>query len=174
MLPKHKYCNKKKKLSIERCFKYQNIVVNQRKGSLDAVFYAFKIYEDLLSPYYELVQHDNPYKDVSILEDNMDVHLKARKIVQHLIDKKNICFLDALVNSQDMYIIDKLHKDQKRLLQDVRFKTSSSDARAVAYAQSEMERVWYNDLVFNMLVVEKASIRYYKQLVLKAKSATPL
>ena len=54
-LPPEKYRNKKKALSAEWFFKYQKIKVDQQKGGLDAVFYTFRIYEDLLFPYYKQI-----------------------------------------------------------------------------------------------------------------------
>jgi hypothetical protein len=139
------YRHHKRPLTVERFFKYERIETDQRKGGLDAVFYTFKVYEDMLFPYYRELRRFNPHKYVYILEDNVGAHHKACKLGRPTIHDDHILFMDAPANSPDLYIVDRLHKGQKRLLQDVRFKTSSAGAAAVNYAQAEMKRVWQSD-----------------------------
>jgi len=88
-------------------------------------------------------------------------------------EDKKILFLDAPANSPDLYIIDRLYKVQKRLLQDARFKTTSSSAIAVNSTQSEITRVWQRNPEFDRAGKQKACISFYKELALKSKNATP-
>ena len=148
----------------ERLYKYEKLERDNKKGGMDFVWYAFEVYEKRLFPYYLEIQALNPRKTVYITEDNVGVHRRARKLLAPYIEAKGVKFLDHPKNSPDLHPIEQLHKDQKRLLADFRFKIQSAARDIQDAAEREMEHVWCDCDEFNEKVREKAHLRYYKAL----------
>lgn len=78
---------------------------------MDFVYYAFKLYEKQLFPYYKDLQRLNPSKTVLITEDNVGVHHKARRLLAFAIKQRDIRFLNLLANLKDLHPIEQLYKD---------------------------------------------------------------
>jgi transposase len=90
------------------------------------------LYEGVLFDYYRQFRGLNPGKDVYIVEDNVGVHHKARRLLDDKIHEFGIKFLNTPVNSPDLQPIESLHKDQKKELLKTRLNTTSA-AGAVCY-----------------------------------------
>ena len=61
--------------------------------------------------YYSKIKNLNASKKVYIIEDNVSVYYKARRLLVPLISYLNIQFLNYLVNSLDFYSIKYLYKN---------------------------------------------------------------
>jgi hypothetical protein len=164
---------RKQKVSIERAFKMEKLERDAKKGGLDFVWYAFNIYENVLFNYYRQLRDLNPGKDVYIIEDNVGVHHKARRLLADQIQEFDIKFVDTPANSPDLHPIEHLHKDQKKELERLRMCTTSAAAAVRLYAEREMIRVWRDSATFEAKVQERFSIRYFKGLAQRSKDATP-
>jgi transposase len=163
----------KHKFTPERLFPKEVISRDHRKGGLDAIFYAFEIYQKLLFPYYLEVQALNPTKKVYIIEDNVGVHHKARRILRPYINEHNIEFLDTPANSPDLNPIEHLHKDQKRLLSEYRLSITSAAKDIQHQAEERMKRIWVEDDEFDAYVRRRCRMGYLKGLCNKAKHCKP-
>ena len=96
---------------------------------------------EVLFPYYITIRDLNLGKIVYIIEDNVGVHYKARRLLADLIRELDIKFLDTPSNSPDLQLLKYLYKDQKKELEEFRFKTISA-AQAVQFkAEQKMRQV---------------------------------
>jgi transposase len=95
------------------------------------------------------LQRLNPGKDVSIGEDNVGVHHKARRLLADQIHEHNIRFLDTPANSPDLQPIESLHKDQKKELDKLRINTANAAAAVQAAVEKEMKAVWQESTTFS-------------------------
>jgi hypothetical protein len=127
-IPSGQRSGRKRRFTIDRAFKYEALEREAKKGGLDFVWYAFNAYEQELFPYYQKIRDLNPHCQVYICEDNVGVHHKARRLLADQIHEFDIKFIDTPANSPDLQPIEHLHKDQKRLISDTRFKTTSAAA----------------------------------------------
>lgn len=173
LLPKGQRVGKRQRFKANRAFKYDSIERDHKKGGLDFVWYAFKIYEDKLFGFYEDIQRLNPSMIVYIVEDNIGVHHKARRLLAPQIALRGIKFLDIPTYSPDLHPIESLHKDQKKELEDFRFMTTSAAQVVQHKAEAEMERVWCDSSHFDELVKIKASLSYYQGLARRSKHSDP-
>ncbi|KAF2808966.1 uncharacterized protein BDZ99DRAFT_533224 [Mytilinidion resinicola] len=80
-LPPGQRVGRKRRMTIDRLFKYEKLERDAKKGGLDFVWYAFKVYELTLFPYYLELRRINPGKEIYIVEDNVGVHHKARRLL---------------------------------------------------------------------------------------------
>jgi hypothetical protein len=172
-LPPKQRTGRKQVMTIKRLFKYDKLTRDHKKGGLDFVWYAFRVYEEQLFPYYRTLQGLNPGKDVFIIEDNVGVHHKARRLLTDQIYEFNIKFLDTPANSPDLHPIESLHKDQKREIADFRFKVISTTAAVQARAENEMIRIWQRSPIFDAEVQKKFAISYFKGLAQRSKDSEP-
>jgi hypothetical protein len=115
-LPPGQRKGRKKRYTVDRAFPYEKLEREAKKGGLDFVWYAFNVYEGVLFDYYRQLRGFNPGKDVYIVEDNVGVHHKARRLLDDKIHEFGIKFLNTPVNSPDLQPIESLHKDQKKEL----------------------------------------------------------
>lgn len=164
---------RKQRFKPERLYVKERFTRDHKKGGLDAVFYAYEIYEKHLFPYYEEVKRLNPNKQVFIVEDNVGVHHKARRIMAPLIAEKNIQFLTTPANSPDLNPIEHLHRDQKAILQEFRMTVISSAKVVQEAAEIEMLHVWQDDEDFARKVAKRASLDYIQGLCKRAKESEP-
>ena len=172
-LPRGQRKGRQQRYTIERAFKTEKLERDNQHGGLDFVWYAFEVYEKLLFPYVRDIKEANHGKRVYITEDNVKLHIKARRLLAPQIEEEGIEFLDWPVYSSDLHPIEHLHKDQKKELENFRFNTTSAAAAVQVEAESEMERVWCRSASFNEKVREKMSIGFYKLLAGRSKAATP-
>lgn len=172
-LPPRQRKGRKRAVTAERLFKIEKISRDRKKGGLDSVFYAFQIYRDQLFKYYQEVQALHPHKEVFIVEDNVGVHHKARRIVAGLIKAQNIKFLDTPANSPDLQPIETLHSDEKRLLRPFAMGVVGSGKDIQELAEDEVSYVWKQNPEFGDCVARKASISYFQGLCYKSKQADP-
>lgn len=172
-IPKGQRFGKQHRMTAERLFKFDKLERNHQKGGLDFVWYAFKIYEEQLFPYYVQLQQLNPGKDVYILEDNVGVHLKARRLMADQIAHFGIKFQPIPVNSPDLYPIEKLHKDQKIEIDTYRQGITSAAASVQADAEREMRRIWQQSPTFAAIVKQKFAITYWQGLARRCSEADP-
>ncbi len=151
-IPPGQRSGRKRRFTIERAFKYEALERNTKKGGLDFVWYAFIAYEQELFPYYRQIRDFNPHCQVFICEDNVGVHHKARRLLADQIHEHDIKFIDTPANSPDLQPIKHLHKDQKRLISDTRFKTRSAAAAVQLQAEREMKGIWQHNKEFTNFV----------------------
>lgn len=137
------------------------------------MFYAFEVYKKRLFPYYETIRRLNPSKTVYVTEDNVGLHHKARRLMDPLIRRLQIMFLDMPANSPDLHPIEHLHKDEKQELEDYRSITRSQSKASRAEVDREIEWVWCQSTNFNDKMAQKADISYYKGLASRSKASTP-
>jgi hypothetical protein len=172
-LPLGQRTGRKKRMTIERLFKYEKLIRDHKKGGLDFVWYAFRVYETALFPYYLELRRINEGKDVFIVEDNVGVHHKARRLLADQIHELDIKFLDTPANSPDLQPIEHLHKDQKHELASARFNTTSAAAAVQAQREKEMIAVWQRSETFEKKVKERMAIDYWKGLATRSMQADP-
>ena len=96
---------------------------------MDFVWYAFEIYAKRLILYYEEIRKANPTKTVLIIEDNVPLYHKARRLIAPLLTEKNVLFLDHLPKSPDLHPIEHLYKDEKRL--SIEYRLTITNTRKV-------------------------------------------
>lgn len=172
-LPYGQRRGKKQKISVNRAFRYEKLEREAKKGGLDFVWYAFNVYEPVLFSYYRQLRDLNPGKEVFIVEDNVGVHHKARRLVADQIHEFDIKFLDTPANSPDLQPIEHLHKDQKKLLEPLRLHTISKAAAVQHNAEAQMKSVWQDNLEFDRKVQDRMSIGYFKGLASRSKASEP-
>lgn len=172
-MPRGQRQGRKNAFTVERAFKYEKLEREAKKGGLDFVWYAFNVYEGVLFKYYMDLQRLNPGKDVYIVEDNVGVHHKARRLLADQIHEHNIRFLDTAANSPDLQPIESLHKDQKKELDKLRINTASAAAAVQAAVEKEMKAVWQESTTFNTKVEERMAISYFKGLARRSSQADP-
>jgi hypothetical protein len=143
------------KMTIERLFKFEKVSRDAGKGGIDAVFYAFEVYQKQLFPYYEEVRAQHPEKNIWIAEDNVGLHHKARRILAPMIKAKGIKFLDTPANSPDLNPIETLHSDQKSILREFVEGVTGADKVIQDSAEIEMEHTWCDDEVFAQKVAKR-------------------
>lgn len=172
-LPRGGRIGRKQRMTIERCFKYEVLEREGKKGGLDFVWYAFSAYQDASFPYYRQIRGLNPSKTVLICEDNVGVHHKARRLMADLIHEFDIKFIDTPANSPDLQPIEHLHKDQKDLLFDFRRHVTSAAGAVQLEAENRMKGIWQHNRDFDDQVKWRMSIDYFKGLADRAKNSTP-
>lgn len=173
LLPPGQRKGRKRRFTPERLYPKETITRDHAKGGLDAVFYAFQVYKKELFPYYEDIRRLNPYKKVYIIEDNVGVHHKARRILAPLIAQKDILFLDTPVNSPDLNPIEHLHKDEKSILQDFRTAVTGAGRVVQETAEINMEAAWVEDKTFAAKVAKRCNLSYLQALCRLSKAADP-
>jgi hypothetical protein len=164
---------RKRLVTAERLFKKEKLTRDHKKGGLDFVFYAFEIYEKQLFPFYYEVRALNHDKQVFILEDNVGVYHKARRLLAHTIQQQNIQFLDTPAWSPDLQPIEHLHKDEKQLLTDFRLSVVGADRVIQETVEDEMRHIWINDTRFDDLVRKRCAVAYVQALCYRSKHADP-
>lgn len=160
-------------MTAARLFKYDKLSRDHKKGGIDFVWYAFKIYEEQLFLYYNQLKQLNPLRKIYILEDNVGLHLKARRLMADQINHFGIEFKPVPVRSPDLYPIEKLHKDQKSSLETYRQRVTSAAAVVQAEAEREMIRVWQRCPSFAAKAREKMAINFWQGLARRCSEAEP-
>jgi hypothetical protein len=89
-------------------FKHIEFERDHEKGGLDYVWYAFKVYKDLLIPYYQEVQKAFLNKRVVITEDSAPAHVRARKLLAPELEEAQVEFIEWAANSPDLHPIEDL------------------------------------------------------------------
>lgn len=136
------YCQK---MTPARLFPYEKLERDHGKGGIDFVWYAFKVYEEQLIPYYNKIKALNLRKAIYIVEDNAGLHLKARRLMDDQIQYFSIKFATVPTRSPDLYPYEQLHKVQKNILDNYRQSVTSAAASVQSEAAAEMRRVWQRD-----------------------------
>lgn len=72
-------------MTAARLFPFNDLKQSSKK--LDYVWFGFKVYQELLFPYYKQLQEAHPGRQVVIIEDNCSIHHKARKMLEPLIQE---------------------------------------------------------------------------------------
>lgn len=165
-------------MTPERLFPMEEIErdSNKNKGGVDSIFYAFEIYQKLLFPYYRAVQRLNPASRVYIVEDNVGLHHRARRLLAPEIQpgtEHEIRFLERPAFSPDLAPIEQLQDDQKELLRDYRLSIGSSSKAVKDKAAEEARRVWQESPEFNDHVIKRLSTQCFKGLASRSKVADP-
>lgn len=163
----------KQKMTPARMFKYEKLERDHGKGGIDFVWYAFKVYEEQLIPYYNQVKALNPHKHIYIIEDNVGLHHKARRLIDDQIQHFQIEFRTAPTNSPDLYPYEQLHKVQKNILDDYRQSITSAAASVQIEAAAEMRRVWQRDPDFARETRHRMAITYWQGIANRAEGAVP-
>ena len=159
---------RKRYFTAERLFKYQ--VFEGTATALDFIWYAFRIYQDVLFPYIQELRANNPTKQVVIIEDNSPVHLKARKLVAPLINRLAIKFASHPANSPDLNPIETLHREEDKLIYKFRLNTYSRATIVQQQCDEKLKEVWQSK-EFNQFVTKYCSHSEFKQLLDKVREA---
>lgn len=176
-LPRGSRKGRKVPLTPEQLFPMEKIERNSKKnkGGIDSIFYAFEVYQKLLFPYYREVKRLNSSSQVYIVEDNVSLHHRARRLMAPEIQagtEDEIHFLETPAFSPDLAPIEQLHHDQKRLLLDYRLSITSASRATKAEAGEEAKQVWQSS-EFDAIVARKLSIHYFQGLATRSKHADP-
>lgn len=137
------------------------------------MFYALRIYKTHLFPYYKRIQDLNPSKTVLIIEDNVGVHYKARRLLAPLISKLGIQFMDTSANSPDLNPIEHLYSDEKDLLEEFKLTVVGAGQVVQETAELEVEHVWTKNQAFDDCVAKRCSINYLKTLATRSMNSDP-
>jgi hypothetical protein len=171
-LPCRQRVGRQQQYTPARFWKYEKLERDAKKGGLDFIWYAFNVYEQALFHYKEL-RALNQGKEIYIIEDNVGVHHKARRLLADQIFYQEIKFLDTPANSPDLQPIEHLHKDQKKELERLRFGTTSAATAVQLHVEQEMKAIWQRSETFNQKVEERMAISYWKGLATRAMEADP-
>jgi hypothetical protein len=157
---------RKRYFTATRLFKYQ--AFTGTATALDFIWYAFRIYQDVLFPYIQQLRPSNPGKRVVIIEDNSPVHLKARKLVAPLINRLSIEFASHPANSPDLNPIETLHREQDKLIYQFRLNTYSAAAVVKQQCDQKLKEVWQSR-EFDQFVMRYCSHNAFKSLLNRVK-----
>jgi hypothetical protein len=164
-----KDATKKQLWTAARFFPYRDI----KQGStrkVNAIWYAFRIYEDLLFPYISKLRDLYPYRKVIVIEDNHKVHLKARKLVRPSITELNIEFASHTAFSPDLNTIETLHREQDKLLEPFKYSFTSKSKEDHRQADEKLKEIWQSNH-FDQFVLKYCSLEAIHDLSDKVKAA---
>jgi transposase len=159
---------RKRYFTAERLFKYQ--AFTGTATALDFIWYAFRIYQDLLFPYIQQLRASNPGKRVVIIEDNSPVHLKARKLVAPLINRLSIEFASHPANSPDLNPIETLHREEDKPIYQFRLNTYSAAASVKQQCDEKLKEIWQSK-EFDQFVTKYCSYEAFQSLLKKVREA---
>ncbi|KAF2670227.1 alpha/beta-hydrolase [Microthyrium microscopicum] len=142
-----------------------------KKGGLDFVWYAFNAYEKGLFPYYLEIKRLNPHKDVFIVEDNVPLHHKARRLLQDQIDLLGIEFRPTPANSLDLYPIETLWNDLGDIIKNYRLGIRSAAKSVQDAAEEEMRAIWQDNEHFNQKAYYRMQTKYFQTLATRSRDA---
>jgi hypothetical protein len=163
-IPKGVRKGRKQRRTPTKEFKHVEFERDHEKGGLDYVWYAFKVYKDLLIPYYKEVQKAFPNKRVVISEDSATPHVRARKLYAPELEEAGVEFIDWPANSPDLHPVEDLQRHHKLLLEDLRFEVSSATNNVKQHCKDEMERTWIEDPIFDKIAIDVMSVSNYMRL----------
>lgn len=106
------------------------------------MYYAFRIYRDLLFPYWQALKDKNPGKEIFIQEDNATPHTKARKLLQGEIAQRAIRFFKYPANSPDIASIETLQWEHQRRIQRFIFSVTNKQKGTRDQAIQVMKDAW--------------------------------
>ena len=107
--------HRKQRYTPARLWRYADL--KDKTSKLGFCWYGFRIYEQLLFPYYTELRERHPGRQIVIVEDNSSVHLKARRMLAERIQELGIVFANHPAISPDLNMIETLHCEEQKLLQ---------------------------------------------------------
>lgn len=160
----------KRYFTAQRLWPRETFTRDNAKGGLDFVWYAFEVYEKLLFPYYEKVREASQGKrPVFIVEDNVGIHGKARRLLRLEIEERGIQFKVPPTNSADLLPIEQGHFHEDRLLDPLRaaLHKQGSNQPMKAKARSEVITLWQGPAM-SEIISQVAKTSDYMELAMRA------
>ncbi|GAM91562.1 hypothetical protein ANO11243_096140 [Dothideomycetidae sp. 11243] len=136
-------------MTAARLFPFNDLKQSSKK--LDYVWFGFKVYQELLFPYYKQLQEAHPGRQVVIIEDNCSIHHKAPI-------------------SPDLNAIETLHREELKPLSEFIQSITSSSRAVKQEADSKLRAVWQGKS-FDEVVVKYCSYEAIEAVRIKCRDA---
>lgn len=163
-----RYTGYQQRMTPVRLYKYDEL--KSTSDGIDFVWYGLYIYKDHLFPYIKTLRENNPGRQVVIVEDNSPIHLKARKLVDSLIQQLDIEFAEHPPFSPDLNPIETLHREQDTLLKTFILSVRSKAKAVQLQAEAKMRDIWQSK-AFDRYVAKYCSLEAFEDLRIKVIKA---
>ena len=146
ILQKHKIENKNDKdlykfKKFKQMFKYKTLERNQRRN-IDWFFYRKYILRSHLYFYYQAVVKVNFHRQIFFVENNVDFHQKAQRIIAEERDEFDIKITLHCFNSSDIHFIKTIFNYMKNSLKKYNLKKYKVDQIAKERAKVIILKKW--------------------------------